>query len=101
MVEVGDIFPKREGVLYNTSKDFQDEVDRQDQIQREKISIKLQVDLTKRLQDLEATFQKQREIDRQEREKERHSDRWFTAKTIVIAAFLCGLVVKMLDIFFK
>jgi hypothetical protein len=113
MESMDDIFPKRhESVLYNSSKSFQDEVDRQDKIEREKASIKLQFDLTKRLQDLEATLQKQREIDRQEtakekeieqiqRQHERHSDRWFAAGTIVIAALLGGLVVKMLDIFFK
>jgi hypothetical protein len=112
MVEIDDIFPKRDSVLYNTSKDFQDEVDRQDKIEREKISIKLQFDLTKRLQDFETRLQKQIEIDRQERanereadyiqrQVERHSDRWFAAKTIIIAAVLGGLVVKLLDIFFK
>jgi len=112
MVEIDDIFPKRKGVLYNSSKEFQDEVDRQDKIEREKGSIKLQVDLTKRVQNLETTFQKQIEIDRQERAKEREadyiqrqderrSDRWFAAKTIVMAALLSGLVVKLLDIFFK
>jgi thiol:disulfide interchange protein len=112
MADFDDIFPKRDSVLYNTSKSYQDEVDRQDNIDREKTAIRLQFDLTKRLQDLEATLQKQREIDRLERAKEkeieyiqrqdeRHSDRWFTAKAIVIAALLGGLVVKLLDIFFK
>lgn len=95
-----------------SQKQYRDEIDRQEEIERGKISIKLQVDLTKRVQDLEATLQKQREIDRQERQKEReadyiqrqkerHSDRWFAAKTLIIAALLGGLVVKLLDIFFK
>jgi hypothetical protein len=116
MVEIDDIFPKREGVLYNTSKDFQDEVDRQDQIQRDKISIKLQLDLTKQLQDLEATFQKQREIDRQERDaerklylereakaeivrkKERVRDRRLLWKASIIAAVIGAIVASVLTI---
>lgn len=75
MAGIDDMFPKRESVLYNSSQQVRDEVDRQDKIQREKISINLQVDLTKRLQDLEVKYQKQVEIDRQERAKERISDR--------------------------
>ena len=103
---------RRESALYNSSYEFQQEVDRQEKIDREELSIKLQIDLTKRLQDLEATLHKQKEIDRKEREKEReadyiqrqqerYSDRWFSAKTIIISALIGGLIVKLIDIFFK
>lgn len=113
MIEFDDLFPKRhESMLYNSSQQVRDEADRQEKIDREETSIKLQLELTNRLADLKTTLQKQREIDRHERanereadyiqrEHERHSDRWFAAKTIVIAALLGGLVVKLLDIFFK
>ena len=103
---------RRNSLLYNSSYEYQKEVNRQEKIDREELSIKLQFDLTKRIQDLETTLQKQREIDRQEtaneretdfiqRQKERHSDRWFSAGMLIIAAILGGLVAKLLDIFFK
>lgn len=93
-------------------KQYRDEVERKEKIERENASLKLQSDTTKELQDLKATFQKQREIDRQERakeresdyiqrQKERHSDRWFSAGLLIIAAILGGLAAKLLDIFFK
>jgi hypothetical protein len=103
---------RRESILYNSSQQVRDEVDRQEKIEREEISIKLQLEVTKRLQDLESTFQKQREIDRQarikereadytQRQEERRKDRWFTAILLVIGAILSGLLVKLLDIYFK
>ena len=113
MIEFDELFPKRpESLLYNSSQQFRDEVDREDKIEREKASIKLQLDLTKRVQDLEATLKKQREIDRQDRAKEReadyiqrqserHSDRWFAAKTLIIAALVGALVVKLIEYFFR
>ncbi|MBS1533187.1 MAG: hypothetical protein JSU01_23005 [Bacteroidetes bacterium] len=108
-----DIFSeRRKSVLYNSSYEFQQEVDREEKIEREISALKLQVELTKRVQDLETTIQKQREIDRQERAKEReadyiqrqqerHSDRWFSAKTLIIAVVLGGLFVKLLEFIFK
>lgn len=113
MAGIDDIFPKRhESVLYSSCKEFQDEVDRQDRIERERNSIELQFNLTNRLQDLESTLQKQREIDRQERAKEkeieqiqrqeeRRSDRWFAAKTLIIAAILGALLTKFFDFIFR
>ena len=110
---IDDLLPnRRDSMLYNSSYEFQKEVDRQEKIDREELSIKLQIDLTKRLQDLETTLQKQREIDKGERaaereadytqrQHERNSDRWFAAITIIIAALLGGLVVKLLDVFLK
>ncbi|HTI60502.1 hypothetical protein [Mucilaginibacter sp.] len=110
---IDDILPKRrESILYNSSQQVRDDVDRKEKIEREEISIKLQVDLTKRVKDLESTLKKQREIDRQEsakereldyfqRQEERRKDKWFTGILLVIGAILGGLVVKLLDIFFK
>lgn len=99
-----------------SQKQFRDEVERQEKIEREKDSIKLQSDVTKRLQDLQATFQKQREIDRQERGKEkeieqirrqeeRRSDRKLLWKIgiwcAVIGSVMGAVVAKLFDVFFK
>ena len=113
MSDLYNMFSKRrKSVLYNSSKEFQDEVDRQEKIEREEVSIKLQIDLTKRLQYLETILQKQRETDRLERQKEReadyierqqerYSDRWFAAKTLIISAVIGGLIVKLIDFILK
>ena len=113
MAWMDDIFSeKRKSVLYNSSYEFQQEVDREEKIAREINSLKLQFEATERLKGLEATLQKQREIERFERQKEReadyiqrqkerHSDRWFTAKTIIIAALLSTLVSILFNYFFK
>ena len=66
-------------------------------------------DVAKRLDDLETKFEVQREIDRQEKAKEkelehilRAKDRqWFTTVIALHAALLGGLVIKMLDTFLK
>jgi hypothetical protein len=106
MSDLSNILPnRRNSALYNSSYEFQQEVDRQEKIDREELSIKLQIDLTKRLQDLEATLQKQRETDRQEKAKDRVSDRKLLWKIgiwcALIGAIMGGIVAKLFDIFLK
>jgi len=94
------------------SKQVQDIVHSKQKIEREKEQLILQREISKRLLDLETNFQAQKQIDRQQRAKEKEleriekikekqSDRWYAATFLIVGAVIGGLMVKLLDIFFK
>jgi hypothetical protein len=113
MARIDDILPKsNDWEIFAFSKEAQDLHNSKEKIEREKESVRLQGDVAKRLQDLEVKYHKQREIDKQERAKEkeiehiqrqeeRRSDRWFAAKTLIIAAILGALLTKLFDFIFR
>ncbi|GAB2973075.1 hypothetical protein GCM10027049_03780 [Mucilaginibacter puniceus] len=97
-----------ESQIAQHSKQAKEILESEQRIVREKESLALQRDQTKRLQYLETKFQafkderaKELMADHIRRQKEKQADRWFQAFLLIAGAALGVLGTKLADIFFK